>query len=302
MKFRIPICLLIAILIFIPVHTIPQTTGDPADALPKTIEGWKTSADRFFNNETLYNYIDGGAELFLSFGFSKVFNRVYSNDKGNEVIVDIFYMNKPEDAYGAFLFTSGRVDSKYGEQSQVSQDAVIFRKMNYYISITCNGEGTEVYKLIERLASLLDNSITGKAELPKVIRYLPEENLDKESIRYFRHYIWLNTHLFLSNDDILNINQNTEAVTAKYGTGENKAVLTILEYPDEQTAKTAFTKFNNQFYKGYASSDENKNAGLISSALIFKKIVVLAFSNKDGEDPGALLSSAMNMIAIYDKK
>ena len=67
-----------------------QIVNDPSKALPENIDGWKILTDRTYNNETLYNYIDDGAELFLSFGFSKVFNRIYSKTNQPDIMVDIF--------------------------------------------------------------------------------------------------------------------------------------------------------------------------------------------------------------------
>ena len=75
--------------------------------------------------------------------------------------------------------------------------------------------------------------------LPEIIKYLPIELLDKESIRYFRHYVWLNSHIFLSNENILNINQNTQAVLALYNGKNNKSVLLVIKYPNNNDAVEA---------------------------------------------------------------
>lgn len=234
---------LLIFLFLLPSFLQSQTNEDPALALPDSIAGWKAVTDRSFNNETLFDYIDGGAELFLSFGFSKVFNRIYSDGRGNEIFADIFYMNTPHNAYGVFLLSTDKVDNSFGQQSQISPGAAIFWKKNFYISITANRETSAGNKIINLLAEILDKAITGTSSLPPVISLLPEKGLNKESIRYFRHYIWLNSHFFISNDDILNINQNTEAVTAKYGEGEEKMVIVIIDYPSAADMETASIKF-----------------------------------------------------------
>ena len=108
--------LCIAIFFFISLHLFlltmnAQSKNDPSELqLPDSLDGWpKITDDRIFNQENLYDYIDGGAELYLSFGFSKVFNRIYSNASGQEILVDIFYMNSSQDAFGVFSFTVGEV-------------------------------------------------------------------------------------------------------------------------------------------------------------------------------------------------
>lgn len=273
-----------------------QIAADPAKSLPANIEGWKMGTDRFFNSENLYDYIDGGAELFLSFGFSKVFNRKYTNDKENEIIVDIFYMNKPEDAYGAFLFTSGKVDSVYGNQSQISPGAVIFWKDNIYVSITSNRETEEGNKIIKQLALILDKAIPDKGARPQIVKYLPKNNLDEESVRYFRHYIWLNTHYLISNDNILDIDQKTEGVTAKYGADSNKVVLILLEYPDESLAKTAFGKFTANYNKEFAVTSVIKIGETWGAAVRKNKFFIGVFNGVTETQTKELLTSAINKI------
>jgi hypothetical protein len=33
--------------------------------LPDSIDDWKLESDKYYNPETLYDYIDGGAELYI---------------------------------------------------------------------------------------------------------------------------------------------------------------------------------------------------------------------------------------------
>lgn len=235
-------------LFFLTLNT--NAAIDPSAALPESIDGWnKAAEDREFDQTNLYDYIDGGAELYLSFGFSKVFNRIYSNGEGHEIIVDIFYMNSSYDAFGVFSFSVGEIGNDYGSQSQLAPGAIVFWKDNYYISLFAGIESEESTGVIHKLAKLLDESIADKGQLPPVLKLLPEENLDAQSIRYFRHYIWLNSNIFISNENILNIGNNTQCVTAKYG-DTNKAVLIIIQYPDETGASAAFKKFlNDSKYK-----------------------------------------------------
>lgn len=232
-----------------------QTVSDPSKALPENIDGWKISLDRTYDNETLYDYIDGGAELFLSFGFTKVFNRIYSRENQPDIMVDIFYMNTSYDAFGVFSFSSGKIENNFGQQSQESHGAIIYWKNNFYVSIISNTETEESKKAIIKIAKLIEESITETGPLPEVIEYLPTELLDKSSIRYFRHYIWLNAHYFLSNENILNINQNTQAVLSLYNEKNNKPVLLVIKYPNTKDAVVAKEKF----VKNYNPKLENNH-------------------------------------------
>lgn len=227
-----------------------QSVSDPAKALPDSIDGWKKNGeDRYFNDTNLYDYIDGAAELYISFGFSKVFNRIYSAGEGKEIVVDIFYMNASRDAFGAFSFSVGKTGNDFGVQSQISPGAIVFWKNNFVVSIVENPETDESKKTGFRIARMIDESIKEKGSYPEILRYLPAENLDVQSMRYFRHYVWLNTYTYLSGENILNINQNVHGVFAKYGE-KNKLILMLIKYPTDQEALKAKEKFSQNYYKG----------------------------------------------------
>jgi hypothetical protein len=217
-------------------------------SIPNVINGWNSeSDDRYFDNETLFSYIDGAAEMFLSFGFSKVFNRIYSKKDQPDIILDIFYMNNSYDAFGVFSHSVGKIENEFGQQSQKAEGAIIFWKNNFYVSITANPETIDSKETIAALAKVIDKSIEKKGETPKVLQYLPQNNLNSESIRYFRHYNWLNSHTFISNENILSINQNTHGILARYSYRNKKAIFLIIMYPDMPTAENALVNFINNY-------------------------------------------------------
>jgi hypothetical protein len=274
-----------------------QIINDPSKALPENIDGWKILTDRTFNNETLYNYINGGAELFLSFGFTKVINRIYSRDNQPDLMIDIFYMNTSYDAFGVFSFSSGKIENNFGQQSQESNGAIIFWKNNFYVSIISNTETEESKKTIIKIAKLIEKSIAETGLLPEIIKYLPTEQLDKNSIRYFRHYVWLNAHFFISNENILNIDQNTQAVLSLYNEKDNKPVLLVIKYSNNRKAVDAKEKFiknyNPKLKNSYILKDnKNKWIGIESVNNFFIGI----FNSTVKESVNKLLSSTKAII------
>lgn len=234
----------IIILTFIQMNIVSQTKKDFWDALPDKINGWEViESDRFFDNESLYDYIDGSAEMFLSFGFSKVFNRIYSRNNQPDLLVDIFYMNSSYDAYGVFTHSADKLKNKFGQQSQIAEGAIIFWKSNYYVSILCHPETGESKEAIFELAKIIDKLIDETGDLPPVLKYLPQRNLVSESIRYFRHYNWINSHTFISNDNILNIDQRTHGLLCRYNNNNDNTIFLLIMYPDSFLAEAALQKF-----------------------------------------------------------
>lgn len=229
---------------FFQLNIMSQTATDITKALPDRINDWEViESDRFFDNESLYDYIDGSAEMFLSFGFSKVFNRIYSRSNQPDILVDIFFMNSSYDAYGVFTHSMGSLEREFGQQSQRTEGAIIFWKNNYYVSILCHPETEESKQTILELAKIIDKWITVAGELPPVLKFLPQENLVKESIRYFRHHNWINSHIFISNDNIINIDQHTHGLLARYNNGKENAILLLVMYPDPSLSESALQTF-----------------------------------------------------------
>jgi hypothetical protein len=285
---------LLIILLLFSLQTFSQTGNNPSMALPDSINGWKKlGEDRLFNEQNLYDYIDGAAELYISFGFTKVFNRIYSAGEGKEIIVDIFYMNTPQDAFGAFSFSVGKIGNDFGNQSQTAFGAIVFWKNNFVVSVVENPASEEAKRASRLIAKIIDESIAEKGSFPEVLKYLPVENLDKESIRYFRHYIWVNTYTYLSGENILNINQDTHGVLAKYG-GKEKQILLLVKYPDEQQAKAAGEKFNKEYFKTVKPKPVVKQKNKYNGALVVKNFFAAVLS-------GSSNSSVKNLISLVQK-
>ena len=216
--------------------------------LPDELEGWQIlQEDQHYDKESLYEYIDGGAELYLSYGFQKLFSRTYSKSDQPEIIVDIFDMKTSYNAFGVFAFSREKEDSVFGQGSQYVPGLLLFWKDQYYISILFSPETEESHHAAFIIARHIESSIDEEGPLPEVLNLLPQPLLIKASRRYFRHYIWINSYLFISNENILNINDSTEAVMAKYNYGDEKLLLLIIKYPNKSQCESARSTFMNSY-------------------------------------------------------
>jgi len=218
--------------------------------LPDSIEGWKPSdKDRYYNPETLYNYINGGAELYISYGFKEVLSRIYSKPGQPDIIVDIFDMIEANNAFGVFSHVREDIDYSYGQGCQVYEDAIMFWKNQYFVSVVSDDE-TESSKLaIRKLAEYINSEIKGEGKLPGIIKMAPLKGLVEESIIYFFHPAWLNSFYYISDENILNINEKTHCILAKYGDPENRYYLLIIEYPEVKDVWGAFESFSENYSK-----------------------------------------------------
>ena len=224
-------------------HSINNFSG----RIPKEISSWRVIEENIYNRQNLHEFINGGAELYLSYGFRSVLSRVYESETEPAMYLDIFDMGNPKNAFGVFSHTREFIQSDFGQGSQYTKGLLLFWKDKYLISILISPETPSGKKVIRDLAEHIDQVIDKAGSLPEIISLLPESNLKKESIRYFRHYIWLNSHYFIADTNIFMITNDTEVVLAKYKGKSKSAILLLLLYPDKERANKAEKSFKENY-------------------------------------------------------
>lgn len=225
----------------------PVITENPAFVLPETVRGWSTDDSGRWSPETLYQYINGGAELFLSFSFEEAASRRYVRDGEPEITVDIFRMGNPEDAYGVFTMSREKENADVGQGAQAGGGLLLFWKHRYYVSILANPETGSSRTAVRELAHMIEGAIPSDGELPAVVRLLPAEGLRRASIRYFRHHAWQNAYGFIATENILRIGGDTRVAMARYDIGGDAATLFVAAYPDTEQAQEGFRGWCTQF-------------------------------------------------------
>ncbi len=213
------------------------------DILPEKPGMWTVATDTLYTPDNLYDYIDGGAELYLSYGFRNVHSRVYSSEGQPDITVDLFDMNTPKDAYGVFMFSSEGVSDLVGQGTMYNEGFLLFWMDHYFVSIMAYPETPESKDAIMKIARMIEKAIGKTGELPAILDYLPDSGLDRESVPNFHNYAWMNTYCYISGENILQIDDETGALLARYGNGYGGSVLLCIEYPTADKAGKAYENF-----------------------------------------------------------
>jgi len=217
--------------------------------LPDEIRGWRGIEPAVtYDRKNLYEYIDGGAELYLSYNFKKMISRIYQKENQPDIIADVFDMGDSYSAFGLFMHGREFSDNTFGQGSEHVSGMLQFWKDRWFVSILASPETELSRKAISELAHHISQQIPHTGPLPRNLRFIPEKDLLPNSIRFFRHHAWLNSYYFIADRNILQIDETTEAVFAKYNAGEgDHPLLLVVSYPDTITASAAF----NEFRDGY---------------------------------------------------
>ena len=279
------------LLIFISLSPVSMNSKNIASFLPASVNGWVAkSADSYYNTENLYDYIDGAAELYLSYGFDTVVSRRYSCEGEPDIVVEIFNMLEPRNAFGVFSNMREKNQHRFGQGSQEIQGSLIFWKDHYFVSVIPERSSPKCNETLTKLAAEIDNAIPGKGELPEVMNLIPQENRVEEGYCYFHHYIWLNAFHFISNDNILNIDSTSNAVLVKYNPPESRMYLLVVQYAGKNEANAAYNKFISlyapELKPGDALKLEDKSW---FSAEILQNLVAAVFNAHSKNDALTLL-------------
>ncbi|MDR1644709.1 MAG: hypothetical protein LBS05_02625 [Tannerellaceae bacterium] len=206
---------------------------------PEQYQSYRADQWLDFEGEALYDYINGGAELYLSYGLKGMTGCKYNGDGLPQVTVEIYEMTSSKNAFGVYTQSRDREEYDYGQGSQRYDDFILFWKDRYFVIITAQKATPESRDALLHLAALAEEAIPGEGEIPALVAELPKEGLVPGGYLYFHHYIWLNAYLFIADYNIAGISDQTDALLAKYGEADARCYLLLVQYPNPEEALKA---------------------------------------------------------------
>jgi len=149
-------------------------------------DGWALrDAPEAFTKETLFEHIDGQADLFLQYGFETSVFAIYRNVNSSEdkIDVDIYDMGNPLQAFGVFSrFRQEESTVGIGLDSYLGDRYALFYKGKYFVVLQAQDSNASTLK---RLAQEIESRISDSSAPPKEIAYFPKSGLKPGSIEYF---------------------------------------------------------------------------------------------------------------------
>ncbi|NIM12270.1 MAG: hypothetical protein GTO45_09170 [Candidatus Aminicenantes bacterium] len=260
--------------------------------LPAEINGWQKSAKTtLYTPKNLFEYINGGAELYISYSFKHLLAQKYTKADLPEITVDVFDMGSSFNAFGVFSHSREDLDHSVSDdvESEYASGLLTFWKGRYYVSILAYPETEEKKKTVLTLGRHIAGLIKEKSEKPSLIARLPTEHIIKESIRYFHHYIWLNSHFFISDQNILFIDEDTEAVLATYKENGDHYFVLLVSYPDKIKAEAAQRSFLTNYLPDARKGIKQLEDGRWTGCRINGRLVMVVLNAPNVEKAKSLL-------------
>lgn len=239
-----------------------------------------------YDTETIYSYIDGHAEVYVAYGFKRCVSRRYASPAGDaEIVVDLFEMASPADAFGVFSHDRAGEDVAVGQGGIFRHGWLSFWKGSWYGSIYSTGGDEGARQAVLDVGAAVAGALEDGGEVPSLVTRMPSSGLDPASVCYLRSPQILNAHIFVGGDNLFGIGPEVEAVVGKYDLGGALAHLVLVQYPDETVAETV----ERRIVEG-APDDGNRPAMVIGRHGVYVAAVVGAESSDDSE---ALLETAL---------
>jgi hypothetical protein len=224
--------------------------------LPQEVLGWKTDGpDKVFTRQTIFDYMDGGGEIYLAYDFQRLRAREYAKPGAPRIVAEVYRMTSSGDAYGIFTHDTDGQPVSLGQAALYSAGLLRFWKDRFFVRLQAEDETPEVKATLMALGNQIASRIPQNGEKPSLLLALPPQGLIEPSIHYFHTSVSLNIHYFLSDSNLLDLNSGTEAVLARYQQGSEKPYLLIVRYPRPGDAKAAFQQFSKVYLREFPAGD-----------------------------------------------
>jgi len=283
--------------------------SDLARFLPDEVAGWKPSGeDRTFTRETIFEYMDGAGEIYLAYGFRQVLVREYTDASRSPLVAEIYDMTVPADAFGIYASDADGEEVRVGREALYGGGLLRLWKGRYFVRLLAEKETGETRAVLTGFGLKIAAAISEEGTKPAILACLPQERLEKKSVRYFHKQASLNNHYYLADENVLLLDKGTEVALGQYKEGWGKAMLLVCRYRSAADARRAYLKFG----RAYFSVKTDPNAGTtideidhgeFAGARLADAFLVLVFESPDRRTCESLLRTAASRIQeVFPRK
>jgi hypothetical protein len=148
------------------------------------VPGWKSyPAEEIRNDRELFDYMDGGAELYLEYRFAELKVKEYYTDDGGSLTIEIYTYAEPQDAFGIFSADTTGTPVDIGEGGRRSGVMTRFWKGNYYIRTFVWEKKPEYQDIPEEAAKRVAEKLPESPALPDYLANLKRTRLQIAFVR-----------------------------------------------------------------------------------------------------------------------
>ena len=247
------------------------------------VPGWEPSgAKRQYAADNLFEYKDGGAEGYLSFGFVRM-QGITCASGGSTLDIDVSEMRDADSAYGMFaanLDLSLPIVS-IGMGGQIQKQSASFAKGKYYVELVEVAQNPES-----------DDSATMRAFAAKMLEHLDGRETPPEALNWFAKDDLVSTRMV--PESVLGLRELKRGYVAKYKQGQ--AFIVQEESPEAAAAVMKSLRARFAGATAIVADDEGFKANVkyLDGICIFRKgKTVAGYANLTDSQDAALLAAKL---------
>ncbi len=215
------------------------------------VDGWSPEGEaQFAEGEDLFLLINGGAEIYNEYGFKEAVFETYSTEDGRSINLEIYKMDSQEAAYGMYTFktTNEGTPIELGHDGWLESYYLNFWKGDFLITVIGLDTDAGVLDSVIKIARAVDSRLEFESSYPRIISYLPKEDLQANGITYLRGNLALFNRYQFDTEDIFGLK---EGVIGKY---DGYAIL-VFQYSDQKESMRWYESAKNHLKHSSRFSD-----------------------------------------------
>ena len=227
--------LLLTLILFVPVICTSGTNPEPENLFPE-LQGF-TKLDEIvsYTPETLFEYIDGAAELYLIYDFAGLNLQVYIDTQGNTLTAEIYDQQNVNNSFG--IYSQERPYEceflQIGTQANYIEGYLNFYQGRYYVKISGYNLGAKDKEQLISAGEKISGLLGGQASPPKMLKAFPETGKIKNGEEYIAR-------------DFLGYSFFQKAFTAQYEIAGASYKLFIIDEPNRMSLEKSIDAYKKQ--------------------------------------------------------
>ncbi|MCS7254273.1 MAG: DUF6599 family protein [Armatimonadota bacterium] len=219
-----------------------ENQRDILSAFPQRIaNAMRIGNPKTWNERTVFDYMDGAAELYLRYGFKLLHTASYKLPD-QTADVELYDMGNSKDAFGVFSW------DMHGEQLQLGQGARyeggVLRcwQDKFFIKVKGQAHSESFRQFAIAIAKHITKWVGKQGLLPDLISVLPS-HMKPTGIRYFHCDEDLNSFHYVSTENVLGLSHSTEGIIADCSINNTSVKVIVIRYPSTAARDKAMREF-----------------------------------------------------------
>jgi len=224
-------------------------TAAPSDILERQTGAWKAEAAPLtYEGTQLYTFMDGGAEIYLEYGFERLESQSYQRG-ADEVAVELYRMG--DGAYGLFTFLRPPDAEKLalGDAAFLSGYYLVLVKGPFLCAVTAQSSFPGYREAVLEVGGAIASRLPGAATAPSILSLLPEAGRIESTEKQLRGPVGLRNSSEKAADLFTGFNNGA---VARY---DPDCLAGFLQWTDSTAARQAWKRALEKLAPGLPSTD-----------------------------------------------